>query len=113
MPMPKHRRPTRAELHNTYDSENRLIMTSERITSLRVTTYNDPAEPRAERFKFEHDTRRRLFLLTGPDGKTEHFRDNPTRYLVVEPDPQTGAMRPVIQRGQPSYIYLCREEREE
>ena len=60
----------------TYDSENRLIMTSERITSLRVTTYNDPAEPRAERFKFEHDTRRRLFLLTGPDGKIRPSRQS-------------------------------------
>ena len=96
----------------TYDSNNRLLMTSERITSVRITTYNEPAEPPAERFKFEHDTQKRLFMLTAPDGKTEHFRDNPTRYLVVEPDPGTGEMRPVLMYGAPAYIYLCREERE-
>jgi hypothetical protein len=49
--------------------------------------------------------------LTAPDGKTEHFRDNPARYLVVVPDPKTGEMRPVINRGEPTHIYLCREDR--
>ena len=63
-------------------------------------------------FTFEHDKQKRLFVLTGPDGKTEHFRDNPTRHLMVEPDPETGEMRPVIEHGQPAYVYLCREERE-
>jgi hypothetical protein len=87
-------------------------MTSERITSVRITTFNDPAQPQAEQFQFEHDTQKRLFVLTGPDGKTEHFRDNPTRYLAVEPDPETGAMRPVITGNKATYIYLCREERE-
>jgi hypothetical protein len=96
----------------TYDSDNRLIMTSERGTFVRITTYDGPAESRAEQFQFERDTQKRLFVLTGPDGKTERFRDNPTRYLVVEPDPETGAMRPVIKHGEPCYIYLCREERE-
>jgi hypothetical protein len=42
----------------------------------------------------------------------ERFRDNPVRHLVVEPDPQTGEMRPVTERGQPAYFYLSREERE-
>ena len=95
----------------TYDSKNKLMMTSERITSVRITTYNDPAELPAERFRFEHDSQKRLFVLTTPDGKSEYFRDNPTRYLVVEPDPKTGEMRPVIKCGEPTYIYLCREER--
>jgi hypothetical protein len=43
----------------------------------------------------EHDTQKQLFVLTHPDGKTEHFRDNPARHLVIEPDPETGEMRPV------------------
>jgi hypothetical protein len=36
-------------------------------------------------------------LVTWPDGRTERFRDNPVRHLVVEPDPQTGGMRPVTK----------------
>jgi hypothetical protein len=51
-------------------------------------------------------------FLKWPDGKTEYFRDSPARQLMVEPDPQTGEMRPVTKRGQPVYAYLCREERE-
>ncbi len=47
------------------------------------------------------------------DGKTEYWRDNPTRYLVVEPDPTTGKIKPVLKRGRPAYLRLCREEREE
>jgi hypothetical protein len=95
-----------------YSSDNRIAMRCERRRFPRLTDDTDQANSRAERLKFEHDTQKRLFVLTGPDGKTERFRDNPTRYLVVEPDPETGAMRPVIMHGEPSYIYLCREERE-
>ena len=69
----------------TYDSKNKLMMTSERITSVRITTYNNPAELPAERFRFEHDSEAALGLTT-PDGKSEYFRDNPKRYLVVEPN---------------------------
>ncbi len=50
--------------------------------------------------------------LTGPDGKTEYFRDSPVRFLVVEPDPRTGELKPAIRMGRPEYIYLCREDRE-
>jgi hypothetical protein len=36
----------------------------------------------------------------------------PIRHLVVEPDPETGELKPVVERGSPTYLYLCREERE-
>ena len=75
-------------------------------------TYCYPAEPRASPVVFEHDQQKRLFILKWPDGKTERFRDNPARQLMVEPDPRTGEMRPVIKGGEPVYAYLCREERE-
>jgi len=40
------------------------------------------------------------------------LRDNPARYLVVDPDPDTGEMRPARKHGDPKFIYLCREDRE-
>ncbi len=46
------------------------------------------------------------------DGRVERFRDKPARQLMVEPDPVTGELLPVIKAGHPTYIYLCREERE-
>src|SRR5262249_60842441 len=73
-------------------------------------TYSYTAPPPS--FSFEHDKERRLFRLTGADGKIEFFRDNPTRYLVVEPDGKSGEMRPATKHGQPVYLWLCREERE-
>ena len=76
------------------------------------TWYEYTIEPRPPSFTFEHDKQKRLFVLKWPDGKTERFRDNPARQLVVEPDPETGEMRPVVRRAQPVYLYLCREERE-
>jgi hypothetical protein len=63
-------------------------------------------------FTFEHHKEKHLFVLTGADGKSEYFRDNPARHLLVEPAPISGRLRPVIKNGKPAYIYLCREERE-
>jgi len=40
------------------------------------------------------------------------FRDKPTRYLVLEPDHQPGELRPAITGGYPTYLYVCRDERE-
>jgi hypothetical protein len=77
-----------------------------------VTTYGFPAETRVPTLGFVHDEQKKLFVLTMPDGTTEYFRDRPARQLLVEPDPETGELKPVINRGRPVYLYLCREERE-
>ena len=63
-------------------------------------------------FPFGHDPARRVYRLTVADGTVETFRDNPARYLCVEPDPETGAMRPVIKRARPVSLDLCRGDRE-
>jgi hypothetical protein len=68
----------------------------------------DPTSPSPCSFTMARDPEKRVFLLTGLDGKTEVFRDNPTRYLAVAPDPQTGQMK----HGKPTYLWLCREERD-
>ena len=56
-----------------------------------VTTFTYEAEPPspAFQFQFSHDQEKRLLVLTWPDGKTEQFRDNPIRQLVVQPDPDS------------------------
>jgi hypothetical protein len=92
-----------------------------RLSDVRETARDDGSvemqyrylvEPRNPSFTFEHDTRKRLFVLALSDGMAEHFRDKPARHLVVEPDPESGEMRPAIKRGQPVYVHLCREDRE-
>ena len=77
-----------------------------------VTTFVYDAKPHTPAFQFCHDQEKRLFILTWPDGTTQRFRDNPARQLVVEPDPETGALLPVTKNGRPVFVYSCREERE-
>ena len=63
-------------------------------------------------YTFEHDREKGVYRLKWSDGEVEVFRDKPVRYLVLEPDRQTGELRPAITRGCPRYLYLSREERE-
>ena len=62
-------------------------------------------------FWFLHETERRFFRLTSPDGETHGFRDHPTLYLCVEPD-NNGVMRRAMKFGPPVYLYPRREGRE-
>ena len=77
-----------------------------------VTTFVYGEEPPVPAFQFSHDREKRLFVLSWSDGRIEKFRDNPARQLVVEPDPETGELRPVTKSGRPVFVYFCREERE-
>jgi hypothetical protein len=78
--------------------------------SAALITYTYQADPPRPRFDFEHDREKRLFVVSLPDGTVERFRADPVRYLVVEPDHETGELRPVTRHGLPSYVWLCRED---
>ncbi len=52
-----------------------------------IYTYHLKVEP--PRYQVEHDRERRVFRVTGPDGTSAAFRDQPVRFLVVQPDPRT------------------------
>jgi hypothetical protein len=92
-----------------FDSDNNLVDVG---PTIRWYVKDPDGEEQAELYKVEHEKSKRLFVLTGPDGQREHFRDNPARQLLVEPDPSTGGVRPVMHDGKPVYVYLCRKERE-
>jgi hypothetical protein len=78
-----------------------------------ITTYTYSASvPSPPTYHFEHDRENGIFRIRWPDGRVEAFRDKPVRHLVVEPDPETGDVTPVAKYGRPTYLYLCREERE-
>jgi len=102
--------PKRPAVNYTYDEAVASALGPESISGPQITTYTFQYYPPS--FTFEHDARRRVFRLTHSEGKTECFRDNPTRYLVVEPHPESGEFRPATKHGKPTYLYLCREERE-
>jgi hypothetical protein len=75
-----------------------------------------PLAPSPRLFRWEHLKDKRRFALTdlygAKAGETEYWRDNPTRYLVVEVDDETGEFKPAVKHRQPVYLWLCREESE-
>ncbi len=96
-----------------YDSGGELTVVWKCRDLVRTAQELAAAELRQEpTFSFEHDAQRGIFRLTSADGTVEVFRDKPARHLVVEPDRVTGEMKPVVKRGKPTFLYLCREERE-
>jgi hypothetical protein len=72
-----------------------------------VFTYSWPAPVSPDRV--EHDPEKRALRLTRPDGTTIAFRDQPIRFLVVEPDPQSGKLRPEVSMSKAKVVYLCPE----
>jgi hypothetical protein len=72
-----------------------------------VFTYSCPAPAKPDRI--EHDPKKRTLRLTRPDGTAIAFRDQPLRFLVVEPDPKSGKLRPAVSMGKAKVVYLCPE----
>ena len=66
-----------------------------------------PIEPKVE---VAYDRTRHVIQITEPGGKTAEFEDRPVRFLMMERDPKTSALKPVIERGKPVYYYLAREK---
>jgi hypothetical protein len=77
-----------------------------------VVTHNYEVRENPRQFSFDHDKAAGLFVIKKADGTVERFRDNPTRYLVVEPNRETGKLQPAVKQGQPVYLYLARQDRE-
>jgi hypothetical protein len=74
-------------------------------------TYEREATPRRQppTAACVRDRGKRLFRVSEPDGTTTEFHDRAVRFLVVEPDVDTGELVPVTERGEPKVIHLCKE----
>jgi hypothetical protein len=96
----------------SYDSTARLTARTYSLTDEGNATERFTWTVPLPAYTFEHDREKGVFRLKSSDGDVEVFRDKPVRYLVVEPDRESGELRPAIKRGHPTYLYLCREERE-
>ena len=96
----------------SYESTPGLTTYSYFVKDEGAATGSANASETAPPYTFEHDREKGVYRLKRSDGEVEFFRDKPARYLVLEPDCETGELRPVMTRGYPRYLYLCREERE-
>jgi hypothetical protein len=95
-----------------YDARDRLVEVQTPGDGGCDTVYRDePPVAVPSQWKWEHLPEKRLYALT-TEGRTEYWRDTPTRYLVVEVDDETGEINPAVKHRRPVYIWLCREERE-
>jgi len=56
-----------------------------------------------------YDRSRHVIQITQAGGETAEFDDRPARFLLMDRDPVTKALEPVIIRGEPLYYYLARE----
>src|SRR6266852_6394399 len=82
-----------------YDARDRLVRICEPTPDpggAPVAHPDPPPEPLPP-YTFEHDPDKGVFRLRWSDGEVEVFRDKPARHLVVAPDPQTGAIMPVLK----------------
>ena len=80
-------------------------------TITRVFSYVEPVADTV--WVVEHDRDRAVYRVTGPDGKTLTFHDQPTRYLEAVLNTRTGEMQPMMIEGshrQPRCLVLCPEE---
>jgi hypothetical protein len=108
-PAPNDRPPRRESLAGFQQEPSTLHFDARPLWATTITYF---IEEQPGRFSFVHDNAKAVYVLSRPDGTVERFRAKPARYLVVEPDPNTGGMRPAVRGGQPVFLYLCREERE-
>jgi hypothetical protein len=74
-----------------------------------TTVYTDSCPAPANPNRVEHDPAKHTLRLDRPDGTTISFRDQPVRFLVVEPDSNSGKLRLAVSMGKAKVIYLCPE----
>jgi hypothetical protein len=78
------------------------------------TARRRPPSPRAEadgepKVEVAYDRSRHVIQITEPGGETAEFDDRPMRFLLMDRDPKTKKVKPVMERGKPVYYYLASE----
>ena len=85
-----------------YDGNGELILVGDARRKPR------PVEPKPQ-VEVAYDRSRHVIQIKVPGDKTAEFDDRPVRFLVMDRNPVTKALEPVIIRGEPLYYYLARE----
>ncbi len=55
------------------------------------------------------DRSRHVIQITREGEETAEFEDRPARFLLMDRDPQTKTVKPVLESGNPVYYYLASE----
>ena len=90
-----------------YDGSGVVTSVSElRREGAKLVEVQPPPDPKAD---LTYDRSRHVIRIKEKNGKTAEFDDRPVRFLVMDRNPVTKALEPVIIHGQPLYYYLARE----
>ena len=63
----------------------------------------------APRLEVDYDRSRHVIKITQEGEKTAEFDDRPARFLLMDREPETKKVKPVMEWGNPVYYYLARE----
>jgi hypothetical protein len=63
----------------------------------------------APKLEVAYNRARHVIQIAQEGGETAQFDDKPARFLLMDRDPVTRALEPVIIRGERLYYYLARE----
>ena len=78
-----------------------------------ISQSDPPRKPRPveieSKAEVKFDRARHVIKITHEGGKTAEFEERPIRFLVLDRNPVTKALEPVIIRGEPLYYYLAWE----
>ena len=90
-----------------FDGSGQLIGVSDaRRERVKLVEVQPPPEPKVD---LTYDRSRHVIRIRETNGKTAEFDDRPVRFLVLDRNPVTKALEPVIIHGEPLYYYLARE----
>ena len=83
---------------------------AEGVARRRTRSFGAEGAPKLE---VDYDRSRHVIQVTQEGEKTSEFDDRPARFLLMDRDPETNKVKPVLEWGDPVYYYLAREAGEE
>ena len=79
---------------------------AEGIARRRTRSFEPDGAPKLE---VDYERSRHVIKITQEGEKTAEFDDRPARFLLMDREPETKKVKPVMEWGNPVYYYLARE----
>ena len=83
---------------------------AEGVARRRTRSFGSEGAPKLE---VDYDRSRHVIQITQEGEETAEFDNRPARFLLMDRDPETKKVKPVLEWGNPVYYYLAREAGEE
>ena len=91
---------------STYTTEDGTRHFADGVARRRFREIVDDRDPKVE---VGYDRSRHIIQIAQEGEETAEFDDRPARFLLMERDPKTNTVKPVMEWGNPVYYYLASE----